>query len=209
MTTSTPRIPTFRRYFLQGLAVIGPLGVTAYVLAWLFRVVDGLLGRYLTSIPGWSAPGVGVLLLVALVIVVGWVVERTLGRRLLTIGERILGRVPVVRQLYRGSSRIVRTVLGDERMAFREVVLFEHPSPGLWALGFVTNDAPPVAEEVLTDPGVTLFLPTAPNPMSGFVVLVDQSKVRKTDLSVEEAFTYVLSAGAVALSDVPEDQDTA
>lgn len=195
---------TLRRYLLQGLAVIGPLGITVFVLAWLFVRIDGLLGRWLDPLVGWSAPGLGALLLMLLLLLVGWLVERALGQRLVHMGDRLLNRVPVVRRLYRGSSRIVRAVVGEEKMAFREVVLFQHPSPGLWALGLVTGPAPAEAREVLADDGVTIYLPTAPNPMSGWLVITERSRVHRVKLSPEEVFTFVLSAGSVSTERVAE-----
>lgn len=192
-----PVAAALRRYLLGGLAVIGPLGITAFVLAWMFRTVDGFLGPWLQPVFGWSAPGVGILLLIVLLLVVGFVVERTIGARLVQVGEGILSRVPIVRRLYGGSSRIVRAVIGEEKMAFREVVLFEFPSPGLWSFGLVTNRAPSAAAELISDEGVTIYLPTAPNPMSGYLIVTDRSKVRETNLTPEEVFTYVVSAGSV------------
>jgi len=189
---------TFRRYLFQGLAVIGPLGITAVVLVWLFQRTDGLLGPWLEPVLGWSAPGVGLLFLIVFLLLVGWIVERTLGARLLRLGERILSRLPIVSRLYGGSSRIVKAVIGEEKMAFREVVLFEHPGPGLWAFGLVTSTAPSAAAEVLDDEGVTIYLPTAPNPMSGYLIITNRRGVRPTDLTVEEVFTFVLSAGSVS-----------
>jgi len=201
-------VSNVRRYFLQGLAVIGPLGITAYVLWWLFIEVDSVLGRWLDRFLGWSIPGIGALLLILLLVLVGWIVDRTVGRRFLRIGDRLLNRVPIVRRLYGGSSRILRAVLGEERMAFREVVLFEHPGPGLWALGLVTSHAPSIAREVLSDEGVTIYLPTAPNPMSGYLIVTDRSRVRPTKLTPEEAFTFVLSAGSVSPGRAAELLDT-
>ncbi len=198
MKPDRPALASLRRYLLQGLAVIGPLGITAFVLVWLFRTVDGLLGPWLEPILGRSAPGIGILLLIVVLLLVGWIVERTVGARLVQVGERLLARVPVVRRLYGGSSRIVRAVVGEEKMAFREAVLFEYPRRGLWALGLVTGHAPATAKEVLTDEGVTIYMPTAPNPMSGFLVIANRSDVRRTGLSVEEVFTFVLSAGSVS-----------
>ena len=189
---------SLRRYLLEGLAVIGPLGITAFVLLWLFRTVDGFLGPTLEPIFGWSAPGVGIVLLLLLLLIVGWIVDRALGARLVRLGEGLLSRVPIVRRLYGGSSRIVRAVIGEEKMAFREVVLFEYPSPGLWSFGLVTSSAPSDARPVLDDEGVTIYLPTAPNPMSGYLIITDRKKVRSTGLTPEEVFTYVVSAGSVS-----------
>lgn len=189
---------SIRRYLLQGLALIGPLGITVVVLVWLFRRVDGVLGPYLEPLFGWSAPGIGALLLILLLIITGWVVEKAVGRRLVHLGERLLGRVPLVRRLYGGSSRIVKAVIGEEKVAFREAVFFEHPRKGLWSLGLVTGRAPEAARDLLEDEGVTIYLPTAPNPMSGYLLITNRSDVRRTNLSVEEVFTFVLSAGSVS-----------
>lgn len=187
-----------RRYLLQGIAVIGPLGLTAFVLVWLFQNVDAILGQWLHPVLGWSAPGLGAVLLIVILLIVGWLVERTIGSRLVGLGERLLGRVPIVRRLYGGSSRIIRAVVGEKKMAFREAVLFEYPREGLWSLGLVTGRAPKQAREVLVDDGVTIYLPTAPNPMSGYLIITNRKDVRPTSLTVEEVFTYVLSAGAVS-----------
>ncbi len=197
MTKQNPSRRGVRRYLFQGLAVIGPIGITAFVLVWLFQWTDGLLGPFLEPVLGWSAPGVGVVVLILLLLLVGWVVERTLGARLVRLGEAWLARVPLVRRLYGGSSRIVRAVIGEEKAAFREVVLFEHPSPGLWAYGLVTGPAPSSAASVLQDEGVTIYLPTAPNPMSGYLIVTNRSAVRPTDLTPEEVLTFVVSAGSV------------
>ncbi|MFV1987951.1 MAG: DUF502 domain-containing protein [Gemmatimonadota bacterium] len=191
-------VAALRRYLLNGLAVIGPLGITAVVLWWLFVRVDGLLGHWLDPLLGRSAPGAGALLLVVLLVLVGWIVDRTVGGRILRVGEALLNRLPLVRRLYGGSSRIVKAVIGEDKMAFREVVLFEYPKDGLWAYGLVTGRAPSSAREVLGDEGVTIYLPTAPNPMSGFLVVVARSKVIATDITSEEVFTYIVSAGSVS-----------
>ena len=202
----------FRRYLFQGLAVIGPVGITAFVLVWVFQWADGLLGPFVEPVLGWSAPGVGVVVLIVLLLLVGWIVERTLGARLVRLGEAWLSRVPLVRRLYGGSSRIVRAVIGEDKAAFREVVLFEHPGPGLWAYGLVTGPAPTTAGSVLDDEGVTIYLPTAPNPMSGYLIVTNRSNVRPTDLTPEEVLTFVVSAGAVTpgraakLLEVPDNE---
>lgn len=208
MSDSPRGTSRLRRYLLQGIAVIGPLGLTVFVLVWLFRRVDAILGQWLHPVLGWSAPGIGAVLLVILLVVVGWLVDRTIGSRLLRFGERLLSRVPVVRRLYAGSSRIIRAVVGDEKMAFREAVLFEYPREGLWSIGLVTGRAPSDARHLLADEGVTIYLPTAPNPASGYLIIANRKDVRRTKLTVEEVFTYVLSAGAVSTDRAAEILDT-
>lgn len=199
--SDTPRRPfrTLRRYLLEGLAVIGPVGVTVFVLVWLFQRLDGLLGEALSDALGRRIPGLGIAVLVILVVLVGWLTERALGARIVAAWDRALRRVPVARRIYGGASRILGSLVGEDRLAFQEVVLFEYPMPGLWSVGFVTGPAADATEAIFGEPGVTLYMPTAPNPMSGYLVQIPRSKVRRLDATVEEAFTYVLSAGAVSL----------
>ncbi|MGD2071740.1 MAG: DUF502 domain-containing protein [Gemmatimonadota bacterium] len=193
-----------RRYLLEGLAVIGPLGLSIWVLVWLFTRLDRILGQYLDPVLGWPAPGLGLLLLVVLLVVTGWVTERTLGARLVRSSEALLARVPVARQVYRGSRRIVRTVLGEDRIAFQEVAVFEWPDEGRWVLGFITGPAPDEVQERLGEEAVTLYMPTAPNPASGYLIMLPRSRLVLLDVSVEEAFTFVLSAGSVPIGQAGE-----
>lgn len=200
MSDSSRRpLRTLRRYLFEGLAVIGPVGVTVFVLVWLFQRLDGLLGESLYEALGRRVPGLGILVLVVLVVVVGWLTERTLGARVVAAWDRMLRRVPIARRIYSGASRILGSVVGEDRLAFQEVVLFEYPAPGLWTVGFVTGTAAEAAEAVMGEDGVTIYMPTAPNPVSGYLIQLPRSKVRTLDSTVEEAFTYVLSAGAVSL----------
>lgn len=192
---------SLRRYLLEGLALVGPVGLTAYVLLWIFRSLDGILGRFLYPILGsYSVPGLGVLGLVILLVFAGWLAEKVLGARLVAKWDDLLRKVPVARRVYSGSSRIFRTVLGEERYAFKEVVLFEYPGPGSWSVGFVTGAAPEAVEDRFGEEGVTIYMPTAPNPMSGYLLILPRSRVTPLEVSVEEAFTFVVSAGAVSLS---------
>lgn len=187
-----------RRYLLEGLAVVGPIGLTLFVLRWIFVQLDGILGEFLYSAIGRTVPGLGLAALLVLLIVTGWVTHRAVGARLLRAWDEFLEQVPVARRIYRASRRVVRTVLGRERYAFQEVVLFEYPSAGRWAIGFLTGAGPRLATERFGEEAVTVYMPTAPNPMSGYLAVVPRSSLTPLPLSAEEAFTYVLSCGAVS-----------
>ncbi|HUG38991.1 MAG TPA: DUF502 domain-containing protein [Longimicrobiales bacterium] len=188
----------FRRRLIAGLIVIAPLGVTAYVLWWLFRTVDGLLGRHVYGAIGITVPGLGLLMLLLLLLAVGWLAERTIGAQMLNWWHGLLDRVPLVSRLYGATRRIIGSVFGgEEKKFFRDVVLFEYPSPGQWTLGFVTGNAPQALEGRVED-GLTIFLPTAPNPVTGFLIIVPRARTVRLPVTVEEGFTYILSAGAVA-----------
>ncbi|HUE77881.1 MAG TPA: DUF502 domain-containing protein [Longimicrobiales bacterium] len=187
----------FRRRLIAGLIVITPLGVTLYILWWLFRTVDGLLGRYVYGALGVMIPGLGLLMLIALLLGVGWLAERTIGTQIFNWWNGVLERVPIVSRLYGATRRIVGSVFGgEEKKFFREVVLFEYPSPGQWTLGFVTGRAPAALAERVQD-GVTIFLPTAPNPVTGFLIIVPRARTIRLPVTVEDGFTFILSAGAV------------
>ncbi|NNF37222.1 MAG: DUF502 domain-containing protein [Gemmatimonadetes bacterium] len=188
-----------RRYLLEGLALVVPIGATAWILLWLFRRLDGILGPYLDPVLGRSAPGLGIIALVALLVAIGWLAERTLGRRATQLWTRTVERVPLVRPLYRGSRRIVQAVLGEESRAFKETVLFEYPHPGTWSVGFVTGKAPPGLPEAVGSPAVTVFLPTAPNPLSGFLLIMPRARTHPLSIPPDEALTFVLSMGSASI----------
>lgn len=185
-----------RRYLILGLVVIAPLGVTVLVLRWLFERIDVIIGRYLPPIAGTRWPGLGILALVVLLLLVGWVSDRTVGRRVLDRWNYLLSRVPLVRRIYGASSRVVQSVLDRQENLFRYCALIEYPEPGAWALAFATARAPAEVEEEIGARAVSLFLPTAPNPTSGYLVILPEERVRRLEMTVEEGFRMILSAGA-------------
>ena len=195
----------FRRYLLEGIALVGPIGATFWVLWWLFNRLDRILGGYFDPILGRPIPGLGLIALLVLLLLTGFLTERTLGRRLTRFWEWVVDKVPVARPVYKGSRQIFQSLVGQDARAFQKAVLCEYPSPGIWAVAFLTGDAPRDAAAVLGgERGVTVFLPTAPNPMSGFLLVMPESKVRELPVSTEAAFTFVVSMGAVPLADDPE-----
>jgi len=195
------RLPV-RRHLIAGLIVIAPLTATAWVLVWIFQLLDGVIGRFLY--PGLGAvlgreriviPGLGLLVLFLLLVGVGWLAERAIGSRIISWWNGLLERLPVVRRIYGASNRIVRTVFGNEERPFSVVVLVEYPSPGRWSMGFLAGEAPAGVRSRLGDL-VTVFVPTTPNPTSGWLVLVARERTVPLAMSVDEAFTFILSAGA-------------
>ena len=186
-----------RRRLIAGLIVIAPLGVTVYILYWLFDTVDGILGDSLYEVIGFPIPGLGLLLLLVILLAVGWLAEEAVGSKILDWWHSTLERVPIVSRLYGATRRIVGSVFGgEERRFFRAVVLFEYPSPGQWTLGFETGRAPRALDDRIED-GITVFLPTSPNPVTGFLIIVPEARLIRLPVTIEEGFTYILSAGAV------------
>lgn len=194
---------SLNRHLIAGLIVIAPLTATVWVLLWIFQLLDGLLGRFLYPALGASLgretfviPGLGLLVLFLLLVGTGWLAERAIGNRIISWWNGLLERLPVVRRVYGASNRIVRTVFGTEARPFSQAVLVEYPAPGRWSVGFLTGDAPEEVRRRLGDL-VAVFIPTTPNPTSGWVVLVARAQVLPLAMSVDEAFTLILSAGAV------------
>lgn len=192
-----------RRYLVLGLIVIAPLGVTAFILRWLFERIDVIIGRYLPPIAGIRWPGLGIAALVVLLLIIGWISDRTLGRRVLDRWDHLLSRVPLVRRIYGASSRIVESVLDRQENLFRYCALIEYPAPGSWALAFATARAPKEVEAEIGSRAVTLFLPTVPNPTSGYLLILPEERVRRLEMSVEDGFRMILSVGAA----VPAEGD--
>jgi uncharacterized membrane protein len=186
----------FKRYLLTGLVAIAPVGVTVFVLWWIFQQTDNLLGRFLYPAIGRPIPGLGLLALLLVLLFVGWVAELAIGHRVLNWWHALLERFPLTRGVYGASSRIFRTVFGSERRMIGQVVLVQYPSPGRWSVGFMTSRAPSTMDPLLDDP-VAIFVPTTPNPTSGWMVIVPRAETIPLPMTVEQAFTYVLSGGAV------------
>jgi uncharacterized membrane protein len=183
-----------RRYLITGLIVIAPIGVTVFVLSWLFQRLDPILGRFLPDIAGRQIPGLGLAALVLILIVVGWFSQRTIGRRALLTWNRLLERVPFARRVHSASAQIFSSVLEREKL-FQHCALIEFPQPGSWALVFETADAPDEVQLSVGEPSVSVFLPTAPNPTSGYLLILPRSRVRRLQMSVEDGLKLVLSAG--------------
>jgi len=187
-----------RRDFFTGLVVLAPVGVTVVVLSWMFRRIDDILGNPLRAALGVRIPGLGFLLLVLAVILVGWTVRFAAGRQLLHWWNEALARFPLTGRIYSAMSQIVQSVLGEQRKLFRRTVLVPYPTEGMWAVGFVTNDEAPVMSGLVGEPCVNVFVPTTPNPTSGFMLVVPRAKVRFTDIPIDEAMKLIISAGAVS-----------
>lgn len=185
-----------RRYLVTGLIVVAPVGMTIFVLVWLFEHLDAILGRWLP--PEVRFPGVGLLALVIILLFTGWMLRWAVGRRALAWWNRVLLRLPFTRRIYNASSQIVQTLLDRDDRIFRSVALIEYPSPGSYAIVLVTATAPETISS--HHPGeelVSVFLPTTPNPTTGYLLVVPASRLRILDMTVEDAMKYIISAGVV------------
>lgn len=192
-----------RKYFFVGLVVIAPVGLTAFVLVWVFQRIDSILGVPLRSALGFGIPGLGILLLVIFLVLVGWVVHLAAGRQLLRWWNQALSRFPLTGRIYSAVSQIIQSMVGGRRRLFRRAVLVPYPTEGLWAVAFVTNEESAGMSKWVGEPCVNVFLPTTPNPTSGFMLIVPRSRLIEVDITIEEAMKLIVSGGAFSTAEGP------
>jgi uncharacterized membrane protein len=194
-------IRILRRYLFTGLIVLLPVVVTAFVLWRLFFALDDILGRFVETYIGRPVPGVGLVALVALVMGIGAIASNFAGRRLIGAGETIVRRVPLMGWIYRTTKQLFSVILGERSTSFRKVVLVNYPKEGTYGVAFLTSESPKLVVGQEDKRFVTVFLPTTPNPTSGFLLVVPEEETIPLDMSVDEGLRLVISAGALARSD--------
>jgi uncharacterized membrane protein len=203
---------TLRRYFIAGLLVWIPLGITLWVLALLVGLMDAsllLLPERLRSeaLFGFHVPGLGIILTLAIVLATGALAANYFGRQLLSFGDTVLNRIPIVRSVYGGVKQISDTLFDPQGKAFRRAVLVRYPHPGTWTVALMTG-APvhEVAERLGTD-HLAVFVPTTPNITAGFFLIVPRADVIELDMSVDDALKYIISMGVA--EPAPRDKKNA
>ncbi|MCX2722645.1 DUF502 domain-containing protein [Roseibium salinum] len=194
-----------RNYFLTGLVITGPIGITLW-LTWTFiKWVDGWVKPFVpkvynpdTYLP-FAVPGFGLIVAVFVLTIVGFLAANFLGRSLISIGDKIVGRMPLVRNIYNGLKQIFETILEERGANFNKAALIEYPRKGLWAIVFISTDTKGEVSRRLKDVAdtVSVFLPTTPNPTSGFLLFVPKKDIIELTMSIEDAAKLVISAGLV------------
>jgi uncharacterized membrane protein len=193
----------FRRYFLSGLLVWLPIWVTILVIRFLVATLDGIFlllpRRYQPDVLiGFHVPGIGLLIIVLIILLTGLVAANFLGKRIVVIWDSLIGRIPLVRSVHAGVKQILQTLFSSDGESFRKVLLVEYPRAGMWTLAFQTGDATPEVADALNDGAmVSLFVPTTPNPTSGFLIMVARKNVIELNMSVEQALKFVISLGVM------------
>lgn len=188
-----------KKYLAAGLLVWLPLGVTLLIIKFLVDLLDRLLPHFVRpdALLGFHVPGVGLVLTFILVIATGMAIVNFGGRRLVSYGEYLLHRIPVVRTIYTGVKQLVETVFNGQGKSFRKVVLIEYPRKGIWTLGFITGEGVAEANRKSGRQLVNIFVPTTPNPTSGFFLMVPRDEVVELDMPVDAGVKLIISAGAV------------
>ncbi|MBE9638001.1 DUF502 domain-containing protein [Salipiger mangrovisoli] len=213
-----PRRPgifaSLRASFLTGLVVIAPVGLTIWLIWTLFGWVDGFV---LPLVPqrfnpeeyiGINLRGVGVIFFLVFTIVVGWVAKGLIGRSLIRFAETLVDRTPVVRSIYSGIKQIAETVFAQSERSFEKACLVQYPRKGIWAIGFIST---PAKGEILARSDVmgeliSVFVPTTPNPTSGFLLYFPAEDVVELEMTIEDAAKLVISAGLVYPPEKPGDK---
>jgi uncharacterized membrane protein len=212
ITPPTPPKVSFaqklRAYFLTGLVVAGPLAITLYITWWFINLVDGWVKPWLpasqyTELP-LNIPGFGLLVALIGLTILGFLTASIVGRSLLDVSDLLLGRMPVVRSLYRGMKQIFETVFSQQGSSFRTAGLVQFPGPGMWSIVFLSG--PPTGSMQGALPGqdeyISCFLPCTPNPTTGFFFYLPRKDVIELKISVEDAAKIVMSAGLIT----PDEQ---
>ncbi|MEM6586925.1 MAG: DUF502 domain-containing protein [Pseudomonadota bacterium] len=199
------RFAGLRASFLTGIVVIAPVGLTIWFIWSLMGWVDSVV---LPLVPSQFRPeqyiginlrGVGVIIFLMFTIIVGWIAKGLIGKTLIGFGESLVERTPVVRTIYSGVKQIAETVFAQSERSFETACLIEYPRRGIWAIGFISTQA---KGEVAAKAGdgsdlVSIFVPTTPNPTSGFLLFFPKADIIELDMSIEEAAKLVISAGLV------------
>ena len=183
-----------RTQFLAGILIVVPIGATILILVWIFNQIDSILRPYIEPILGRSVPGLGFGITIVLIYLVGIIASNVVGRRLILYGESLLAKVPVVRPLYTGIKQILEGFSRPSQTGLMQAVLVEFPRKGIWTIGFVTNESPTQSGETQ----LNIFIPTSPNPTSGFLQIAGEDEVIRTDIPVEQAIRMIVSAGRVS-----------
>lgn len=193
-----------RNYFLAGILITAPVSLTIYI-AWLF--INWVDQTVLPLVPPeynpenylpFSIPGIGLIIVLIVLTTIGAVTAGIFGRLTRQLMESILNRLPIIRSIYSAIKQIIETVLANQSAAFRDCVLVEFPRPGAWTLGFVTGTTPPEVSTAIGGDALTIFVPTTPNPTSGYLLFVPRSDVKYLNMTVEDGIKLVVSGGIVA-----------
>ena len=189
-----------RIQFGAGILVIVPIIITILILVWLFGYIDNIAQPVAKSLLGRTIPGLGFALTVVLIYLTGVVATSVIGKRLIGYIESLLARLPLFRYLYTSIKQIMVSFTTSSETKFLQVVLVEFPKKGMRVLGFVTSESPVESGEKL----LTVFIPTSPNPTSGYLEIVRENDIIRTNISIDDALKMVLSAGKVSLKEVTD-----
>jgi len=199
-------VKRLRNYFISGLLFWIPLALSVIVIKFFLELVNNLIPqKYLPEAIfklDTSIPGSGIILVLLVILITGVLVTNILGRKLVALWEKVLNKIPGFRNIYNVLKKVSDTVFNTSTESFRKAFLIQYPSKGIWVIAFQSGDYRDEAESIIGKEIINLFVPTTPNPTSGFFVLIAKKDAFELDMSVEEAFKLVISAGVVTPNSV-------
>ncbi len=204
-SSDRPLIKEFRKWFVTGFLFIAPIILTIWIIVKLFLFADGFLGvpinfiLHKIGVP-FKIHGVGIIALVVIIFITGWFTHQYLGARATGLFRRIMLHIPLVNKVYDVIRQIAEALLGGQKEVFKSAVLLEWPRKGMYCIGFITQDTRGVIQDAVNEDVISVFLPTTPNPTSGFLLFLPKEDVIFLDITVAEALKLIISAGAI----VPE-----
>tara|TARA_Y100001960_G_C14776419_1_gene883465 strand:+ start:1403 stop:2065 length:663 start_codon:yes stop_codon:yes gene_type:complete len=203
MEKSKSSFTKIRSYFLTGIIVTAPVGLTFYVAILFIGFIDSKVKSIIPSkyhydnLLPFDIPGIGLVIVFLLLTFIGFLTAGLIGRYIIKLGERIISRLPIIRSIYGALKQIFENVLNSSSKSFREVVLIEYPRKGIWAIGFITGNTKGEVKSLSNKEMVNVFLPTTPNPTSGFLLFLPKKDVKILNMSIEEGIKMVISGGIV------------
>ena len=205
-----------RNNFLTGLIFVVPVALTAYLVWGVINFIDEKVVPLVPLIYNpetyieKNIPGFGVLIFLLFTTIVGAITKGFFGRQIIKIGESLVNRTPIVRTIYKAVKQILETILRDSGNSFQKACLVEYPRPGIWAIAFISTDTVgEILEKIEQEELVSIFLPTTPNPTSGFILFVPRKDIKVLKMSVEDAAKLVVSAGLVVPENLPLEESNA
>jgi len=196
-------LASLRRYFISGLLVLVPIWITVLAINFLLTILSATVNllpeKYQPdNLLGVHIPGIGVIVTLAIILLTGIIVANFVGKKLVAIGDALIARIPLVRSIYTASKQVLDTIFTPGGKAFRKVLLVEYPRKGLWSIAFQTgNGIDEAVENTKEGELVTIFVPTTPNPTSGFLMMVPRKDVFEMKMSIDQALKFVISLGVV------------
>lgn len=193
---------TLRKYIIAGLLVWLPFAATVVIIKLVIDLLDKLILLFPpewqpATVLGFSIPGFGIILAISILLLTGMLAANLFGSKLVKLWEAILNRIPLVRSIYNSVKQISSTILDSNGKAFRKVVMLEYPRKGLWSIGFLTNENVSTELNEVSENMVAVFIPTTPNPTSGFIMMVPREDITELDMTIEEGFKFIISMGVI------------
>ena len=206
-----------KKYFIAGMLVWAPLAITVWVITWGLSLLNGIFGSVMSALMAVSPlgskpalqsfndlPGVGILIVIGIILVTGVIAANFAGQWWVRLWDQFIARIPIVKSIYSSVKQVSGTLFSSKGNAFRKAVLIPYPRNGSWTIAFVTGNPAEEVADKLTGDHVNVFLPTTPNPTSGFFMIVPKADIIELDMGVEEALKHIVSMGSVPPSQHPE-----